>query len=95
MSAAGTEPSTIIMARAYPESVFVGFDYHSPSIDAARKAAVDAGVDDRVSFEVAPATDYPGTGYDLVGFFDCQHDMGDPPARHGTCWPPWSQTAPG
>jgi SAM-dependent methyltransferase len=80
----GHGASTIIMARAFPDSTFVGFDYHAPSIDAARKAAADAGVDDRVSFEVAPAKGYPGTGYDLVGFFDCLHDMGDPTgaARH-------------
>ena len=80
----GHGASTIIMARAFPESTFAGFDYHAPSIDAARKAAADAGVDDRVSFEVASAKEYPGTGYDLVGFFDCLHDMGDPTgaARH-------------
>ena len=80
----GHGASTIIMARAFPESTFTGFDYHAPSIDAARKAAAEAGVDDRVSFEVAPAKEYPGTGYDLVGFFDCLHDMGDPAgaARH-------------
>jgi SAM-dependent methyltransferase len=80
----GHGASTIIMARAFPESVFTGFDYHASSIDVARKAAAEAGVDDRVSFEVAPATEYPGTGYDLVGFFDCLHDMGDPTgaARH-------------
>ncbi len=80
----GHGASTIIMARAFPASTFAGFDYHAPSIDAARKAAAEAGVDDRVSFEVAPAAEYPGTGYDLVGFFDCLHDMGDPAgaARH-------------
>ena len=80
----GHGASTIIMARAFPASTFAGFDYHAPSIDAARKAAAEAGVDDRVSFEVAPAAEYPGTGYDLVGFFDCLHDMGDPTgaARH-------------
>jgi 2-polyprenyl-3-methyl-5-hydroxy-6-metoxy-1,4-benzoquinol methylase len=58
----GHGASTIIMARAFPESAFTGFDYHTPSIDTARKAAADAGVDDRVSFEVAPAKAYPGTG---------------------------------
>ena len=80
----GHGASTIIMARAFPESTFTGFDYHAPSIDVARKAAAEAGVDDRVSFEVVPAAAYPGTGYDLVGFFDCLHDMGDPAgaARH-------------
>ena len=80
----GHGASTIIMARAFPASTFTGFDYHAPSIEAARKAAAEAGLDDRVSFEVASATEYPGTGYDLVGFFDCLHDMGDPTgaARH-------------
>lgn len=80
----GHGASTIILAREYPKSTFVGFDYHKPSIEAARKAASEAGVADRVSFEVASAKDYPGQGYDLVAFFDCLHDMGDPTgaARH-------------
>jgi hypothetical protein len=66
------------MAEAFPRSTFVGFDYHEGSIERARQAAADAGVADRVSFEVAPAASYPGTGYDLVCMFDCLHDMGDP-----------------
>ena len=74
----GHGASTIIMAQAHPSSTFVGFDYHEPSIQHARKAASDAGVADRVSFEVARAQDFPGTGYDLVAMFDCLHDMGDP-----------------
>lgn len=74
----GYGASSIIMAKAYPKSTFVGFDYHPGSIDAARKAAADAGVADRVSFEVASGKDYPGTDYDLVCHFDCLHDMGDP-----------------
>jgi SAM-dependent methyltransferase len=74
----GHGASTIIMAQAYPRSEFVGFDYHEPSIEHARRAASDAGLDGRVSFEVAPAKDYPGDGYDLVAMFDCLHDMGDP-----------------
>jgi SAM-dependent methyltransferase len=74
----GHGASTIIMARAYPKSAFWGFDYHGPSIDAARKAASEAGVADRVTFEVASAKDYPGTDFDLVCHFDCLHDMGDP-----------------
>jgi 2-polyprenyl-3-methyl-5-hydroxy-6-metoxy-1,4-benzoquinol methylase len=80
----GHGASTIILAQEYPKSTFVGFDYHQPSIEAARKAASEAGVADRVSFEVASAKDYPGRGYDLVAFFDCLHDMGDPTgaARH-------------
>ena len=74
----GHGASTIIMAQAYPESSFVGFDYHAPSIDHARNAAKDAGLSDRVSFEVARAQDFPGSDYDLVAVFDALHDMGDP-----------------
>jgi ubiquinone/menaquinone biosynthesis C-methylase UbiE len=74
----GHGASTIILAKEYPSSTFVGFDYHQPSIDSARKAGAEAGVTDRVSFEVASAKDYPGSDYDLVAFFDCLHDMGDP-----------------
>jgi hypothetical protein len=65
------------MARAFPNSRFTGFDYHPASIDAARKATAAAGVSANVKFEVAPAKSYPGN-YDLVAFFDCLHDMGDP-----------------
>lgn len=80
----GHGASTIIMAQAYPNSTFVGFDYHPESILWARRQAEAAGVSDRVTFEVAPAKEYPGTDYDLVAFFDCLHDMGDPvgAARH-------------
>lgn len=74
----GHGASTIIMAQAFPRSTFVGFDYHRASIEWARRAAEKAGVGDRVTFEVATAKDYSGTGYDLVTFFDCLHDMGDP-----------------
>ena len=74
----GHGASTIILAQAYPDSVFVGFDYHEPSIELARKAAAEAGVSQRCTFEVARAQDFPGTGYDLVAFFDCLHGMGDP-----------------
>jgi len=74
----GHGASTLIMAQAYPKSSFTGFDYHAPSIEHARKAAKDAGVADRVSFEVARAQDFPGEGYDLVAIFDALHDMGDP-----------------
>jgi SAM-dependent methyltransferase len=72
------------MAESYPRSTFVGFDYHEASIERARAAAKEAGLDDRVRFEVAGAADYPGTGYDLVAVFDALHDMGDPAgaARH-------------
>jgi SAM-dependent methyltransferase len=80
----GHGASTIIMAQAFPRSIFWGFDYHAKSIDGARRAAEKAGVADGVTFEVAPASKYPGTGYDFVTFFDCLHDMGDPvgAARH-------------
>jgi SAM-dependent methyltransferase len=74
----GHGASTILMAEAYPRSEFVGFDYHDASIEHARRAAARAGVGDRVRFEVAPAKEYPGEGYDLVCMFDCLHDMGDP-----------------
>jgi SAM-dependent methyltransferase len=74
----GHGASTILMAETYPRSEFVGFDLHGASIEAARAAAEQAAVSDRVSFEPAGAKDYPGSGYDLVAFFDCLHDMGDP-----------------
>src|SRR4051812_5266563 len=74
----GHGASTILLAQAFPKSTFVGFDYHGPSIEAARKAAQRAGVSGRVTFEQAPAKSYPGRDYDLVAFFDCLHDMGDP-----------------
>jgi 2-polyprenyl-3-methyl-5-hydroxy-6-metoxy-1,4-benzoquinol methylase len=80
----GHGASTVLMARAFPNSTFVGFDYHKPSIERARQVAKRTEVADRVTFEVARAQDYPGSGYDLVAFFDCLHDMGDPvgAARH-------------
>jgi SAM-dependent methyltransferase len=74
----GHGASTVLMAEAYPKSTFTGFDYHEGSIQTARARAREAGVADRVDFEVAHAKDFPGTGYDLVTFFDCLHDMGDP-----------------
>ena len=74
----GHGASTILMAQSYPKSKFFGFDYHEPSIRWARKAAAQAGVADRITFEVARATDFPGRDYDLVACFDCLHDMGDP-----------------
>jgi len=74
----GHGASTLIMAEAYPASTFVGFDPHEPSIQAARAAAEAAGMGDRVRFEVGTAKDFGGTGWDLVCFFDCLHDMGDP-----------------
>jgi SAM-dependent methyltransferase len=76
----GHGASTIIMAEAFPNSRFHGFDYHPESIARAREAAEDAGLADRITFEVASAKNYPypGSGYDLVCVFDCLHDMGDP-----------------
>ncbi|HEV3403581.1 MAG TPA: class I SAM-dependent methyltransferase [Gaiellaceae bacterium] len=80
----GHGASTILMAKAFPNSTFAGSDYHDGSIETARQRAQDAGVAERVTFEVAPAAGYSGTGYDLVTMFDCLHDMGDPAgaARH-------------
>jgi SAM-dependent methyltransferase len=74
----GLGASTVLMAREYPASRFTGSDYHAGSIETARKRASDAGVADRVSFEVTPAAGFTGSGYDLVSTFDCLHDMGDP-----------------
>jgi len=80
----GVGLSTVILATAYPSSRFRGFDAHADSIELARRRAAAAGVGDRVSFEVARASDYPGSGYDLVVHFDCLYDGGEPvaAARH-------------
>jgi SAM-dependent methyltransferase len=74
----GLGASTILMAKSYPNSEFVGFDYHDKSIETAKQRAKDAGISDRIHFEVASAKSYPGKDYDFVTFFDCLHDMGDP-----------------
>ena len=74
----GKGASTILMAKAFPNSQFFGFDYHDQSIAGARESAKRQGVGDRVTFAVAPAKGYPGKDYDLVTVFDCLHDMGDP-----------------
>lgn len=74
----GHGSSTILMAKAYPQSRFYGFDYHGPSIERAREEAQKAGVGDRIVFERASAKDFPEQKYDLVTMFDCLHDMGDP-----------------
>jgi SAM-dependent methyltransferase len=74
----GYGASTILMAQAYPRSIFRGSDYHAASIDSARERTRAAGVEDRVSFEVASAGGFSGSGYDLVTTFDALHDMGDP-----------------
>ncbi len=80
----GHGASTILMAQAFPNSSFVGSDYHDGSIETARDRAQEAGVAERVSFDTSSAAGYGGTGYDLVTMFDCLHDMGDPvgAARH-------------
>ena len=80
----GLGASTILLANEYPNSHFTGSDYHDQSIEIARKNAADAGVADRVKFQVAPADGFSGTGYDFAATFDCLHDMGDPAAaaRH-------------
>jgi trans-aconitate methyltransferase len=73
----GHGASSVVMAQAYPASRVVGFDLHDPSIQTAAKRAAEAGVTDRVQFETASAKEYTGS-YDLICFFDCLHDMGDP-----------------
>jgi SAM-dependent methyltransferase len=73
----GHGASTIVMAGAFPDSQFVGFDFHDESIECARARAAEAGLGN-LRFEVASAKHYPGHDYDLVAFFDCLHDMGDP-----------------
>ena len=74
----GHGASTELMARAYPKSSFTGSDYHEGSIAQARKRIAEAGLDHRVSFDVAAAQDFTGGPYNLVTSFDCLHDMGDP-----------------
>lgn len=80
----GHGASTILMAQAFPNSRFFGFDFHAPSIDTARERAQDQGVGSRTIFEVANAKSYAKNDYDLICYFDCLHDMGDPvgAARH-------------
>jgi ubiquinone/menaquinone biosynthesis C-methylase UbiE len=80
----GLGASTILLAQAYPNSRITGSDYHDQSIELARKRAGEAGVADRVGFEVSTAATFSGAGYDLAATFDCLHDMGDPlaAARH-------------
>jgi SAM-dependent methyltransferase len=80
----GHGASTVIMAQAYPASRLFGFDYHAPSVATATQRAADGGVADRVTFAQATAKNYTGHDYDLICFFDCLHDLGDPvgAARH-------------
>lgn len=70
--------STMLMAQAYPESLFIGYDFHEPSIEEARRHAQTHGLGDRVRFEVSPAKAIAEEGFDLVTMYDCLHDMGDP-----------------
>jgi len=88
----GHGASTIIMANAFPNSRFYGFDNHAASIETANRKARDAGLADRVQFSVASANDYPDKQYDLACFFDCLHDMGDP---HGAAKHAFETLAPG
>ena len=74
----GKGASTILMAKAFPKSHFLGFDYHDKSIEGARETAAREGVAGRVTFEVSKAKEFPGKDYDFVAVFDCLHDMGDP-----------------
>ena len=79
----GHGASTTLMAKAFPNTSFIGYDYHAASIETARRRAQDAGIDNAY-FEVADASSYTGRNFDLIAFFDCLHDMGDPvgAARH-------------
>jgi SAM-dependent methyltransferase len=74
----GHGASTVLMAQAYPNSRFWGFDNHAKSIETAQQRAIDADVSDRVTFAVANAGEIPDEQFDMVAFFDCLHDMGDP-----------------
>lgn len=74
----GLGSSTVLMAKAFPNSEFFGFDYHDGSIKLAREQAKREGLDSRLHFETAMAKNYPGGDYDFVTCFDCLHDMGDP-----------------
>ncbi len=74
----GHGASTILMAKAFPRTTFVGYDNHAPSIESARARASQAGVADRVTFQVADAASFPGDAFDLVAHFDSLHDMADP-----------------
>jgi SAM-dependent methyltransferase len=74
----GKGSSTRLMAKAFPKAKFFGFDYHDQSIEFARESATREDLKGRINFEVAKAKDFPGKDYDLVTFFDCLHDMGDP-----------------
>src|SRR5690348_2192052 len=74
----GLGASSRLLASSYPRSKVTGFDYHKESIELAKQKAAAAGLTDRLSFDVASASSFPGTGYDLIAVFDSLHDMGDP-----------------
>lgn len=79
----GHGSSTILLAKAFPNSDFVGYDYHAPSVETATERAEEAGATN-ARFEVADATGYQAKDFDLIAFFDCLHDLADPAgaARH-------------
>ncbi|NMO53747.1 methyltransferase domain-containing protein [Actinoplanes sp. TBRC 11911] len=70
--------TTVLMAKAFPRSRFVGYDPHLPSIVAAQLLAEREGVADRVTFEFAAASALPARTFELITYFDCLHDLGDP-----------------
>jgi ubiquinone/menaquinone biosynthesis C-methylase UbiE len=70
--------STLLMAKAFPNSAFAGYDFHGPSIEQAREHARAHGLEERVQFKTAAAKDIVDGNFDLVTMFDCLHDMGDP-----------------
>ncbi|OEV05591.1 class I SAM-dependent methyltransferase [Streptomyces oceani] len=76
----GVGHTTLLMARAFPKATVRGFDYSEEAVGLARELAEEAGLSERVTFDVATADDYPGQDYDLVTLFNCLHDMGDPVA---------------
>ncbi|HXR00770.1 MAG TPA: class I SAM-dependent methyltransferase [Pseudomonas sp.] len=82
----GHGAATIVMAQAFPASRFAGFDYHAPSIATAMDRAREAGVSERVQFAQGTAKNYPGKDYDLICYFDCLHDMGDPVGAAQHAW---------
>jgi ubiquinone/menaquinone biosynthesis C-methylase UbiE len=77
--------STVLMAKAFPNSQFTGYDFHPSSIDHAQAHAREHGASANTRFEVATAKEYPGKEFDLVTFFDCLHDMGDPSGAARMC----------
>jgi SAM-dependent methyltransferase len=81
----GHGASTILMARAFPNSTFIGLDYHDASIATARKRAAEQGVTGNISFEVKPAAEFDGHDFDLICFMDCLHDLGDPAGALARC----------